>query len=273
MHHSHGNSPRRAFSLIELSIVLVILGLLVGGILAGQSLIRASELRAVTTEYNRWITATHGFRDKYFGLPGDIANATTIWGRQVNSLACPTNTSASVTTNGVCDGDGNGQLDYNLTYPSTGGEMHQYWRQLAIAGLIEGTFTGNPGGTDARRVIIGQNAPASRASNLGWGISWLGPQSGNATYFDGSYGNAMVFGAQHSTQLPRGEALRSDEAWNIDTKIDDGLPAQGKLTVVVWGNSCAIRTNGTTATNTSLTSVYNVSANDISCALIFRQVF
>lgn len=60
----------KAFSLVELSIVLVILGLLTGGILAGQSLIRAAELRAVSTEYSRYITATQSFRDKYFAVPG-----------------------------------------------------------------------------------------------------------------------------------------------------------------------------------------------------------
>ena len=65
-----------AFSLVELSIVLVILGLLVGGVLSGQSLIRAAELRSVTTEYSRYTTAISSFRDKYFALPGDMSNAT-----------------------------------------------------------------------------------------------------------------------------------------------------------------------------------------------------
>ncbi len=54
---------KNGFSLVELSIVLVILGLPTGGILAGQSLIRAAELRSVSTEYNRFVTATQSFRD------------------------------------------------------------------------------------------------------------------------------------------------------------------------------------------------------------------
>src|SRR5438552_4058186 len=72
--------PRQAFSLVELSIVLVILGLLVGGILSGQSLIRAAELRSVTTEFSRYLAAVQSFKDKYFALPGDMANATAFWG-------------------------------------------------------------------------------------------------------------------------------------------------------------------------------------------------
>jgi prepilin-type N-terminal cleavage/methylation domain-containing protein len=70
----------RAFSLVELSIVLVILGLLVGGVLSGQSLIHAAELRAVTTEYQKYMTAVRSFKDKYFASPGDMNNATSLWG-------------------------------------------------------------------------------------------------------------------------------------------------------------------------------------------------
>lgn len=69
-----------AFSLVELSIVLVILGLLVGGVVAGQSLIRAAELRSVSTDYQRFLTATLTFRDKYFALPGDFTMASRVWG-------------------------------------------------------------------------------------------------------------------------------------------------------------------------------------------------
>lgn len=60
---------RRAFSLVELSIVLVILGLLVGGILAGRALIHASELRGVHTEFNQYKTAVMAFRNKYLLYP------------------------------------------------------------------------------------------------------------------------------------------------------------------------------------------------------------
>ena len=266
--------PRKAFSLVELSIVLVILGLLVGGILAGRSLVRAAELRSVTTEYQRWIVASQAFRDKYFGLPGDITNATTIWGRQSNSTGgCPSTSGATINANGACDGNGNGQIDYNLAYLTTGGEMHQFWRQLALAGLIEGNYTGNPGGVDGRRVLIGLNAPTSRFSSAGWGAIWLGERSGDATFFNGAYGNTLHFGKETATQTPRDQVLRVEEAWNIDTKIDDASPAQGKLVVIVYNDSCAINSNGTPAVSTSVGAVYNVSNAEITCALVFRNVF
>jgi len=62
-------SPRHAFSLVELAIVLVILGLLVGGVLSGSSLIRASELRSISTQYTNYYTAVRSFRDKFLPCP------------------------------------------------------------------------------------------------------------------------------------------------------------------------------------------------------------
>jgi prepilin-type N-terminal cleavage/methylation domain-containing protein len=65
-----------AFSLVELSIVLVILGLLVGGVLSGQSLIRAAALRSVTNDYSRYSAAVNTFKDKYFPAPATAPVAT-----------------------------------------------------------------------------------------------------------------------------------------------------------------------------------------------------
>ena len=75
------------FTLVELSIVLVILGLLVGGVLAGQSLIHAAELRAISTELTNYKTAIGAFRDKYLAIPGDMNNAVKFWGAQAGSTA------------------------------------------------------------------------------------------------------------------------------------------------------------------------------------------
>src|SRR3954468_21990802 len=66
------SKPERGFTLIELSIVLVIIGLIVGGVLVGQDLIRAAEIRATVGQYEKYNTAINTFRSKYNGLPGDI---------------------------------------------------------------------------------------------------------------------------------------------------------------------------------------------------------
>jgi len=125
---------RAGFSLVELSIVLVILGLLVGGVLAGRDLIRAAELRGATTEYARFMAANHAFRDKYMAWPGDITNATAFWGKDATNCNGHTGTAA---TPGTCNGNGDGQITVG-----SGLELTRYWQHLALTGLIEGTYAG-----------------------------------------------------------------------------------------------------------------------------------
>lgn len=146
----------KAFSLVELSIVLVILGLLTGGILTGQSLIRASELRSVATDLQRYQAAVHTFRDKYFALPGDMPNATRFWGVQhATPATCITTASTTALT---CNGDGNGQVA-DTTY-----EAFRFWQHLANAGLIEGSYSGVTGPDSGFDHVIGVNAPRAKMS-------------------------------------------------------------------------------------------------------------
>src|SRR5579871_6353801 len=70
------NHGEQGFTLIELSIVLVIIGLIVGGVLVGQDLIKAAQIRAEVTQLERYNTAVNTFRSKYNGVPGDLLSAT-----------------------------------------------------------------------------------------------------------------------------------------------------------------------------------------------------
>jgi prepilin-type N-terminal cleavage/methylation domain-containing protein len=217
---------RLAFSLVELSIVLVILGLLVGGVLSGQSLIRAAELRSVSTEYNRYYTATQSFRDKYFALPGDMANATAFWGKDNTACAAHTGNAA---TPGACNGNADGQINQPLAASATG-EAFQFWKQLALAGLIEGSYSGLAGAVGPFDTVMGENAPRSKLSNAGWGLSFLGTRTGDAAYHDGNYGHILAFGTNiNENDWINNPVMRGEEAWNIDTKIDDGMPHQGTV--------------------------------------------
>ncbi len=263
----------RAFSLVELSIVLVILGLLTGGILAGQSLIRAAELRSIVTDFQRYTTAANTFRDKYMATPGDMREATRFWNRQVNAAHCATNITpaATVTTPGVCDGNGNGEV----TWPgaaSQSGEMFQFWRQLALAGMIEGSYTGLAQSGGAHDSVAGTNVPQSKISNAAFNAYFYGFQIGSPDFYEVNIGNAFLFGGFVLNSSFYAPILKPEDAWGIDTKLDDGKPARGKIIARYWNNLCAAADDGTHASN-DLNASYKVSDTTNQCALFFIQAF
>lgn len=257
-----------AFSLVELSIVLVILGLLTGGILAGQSLIRAAELRSVVSEYNRYYSAAQAFRDKYMSLPGDFSSATRFWSRQENQTWCVTNSSATVASPGTCDGDGDSMLE-NASAASRSAEAFQFWNQLALAGLVEGTYSGYAGSGGIWHAVIGTNVPSSKLSNAAWGAMYISPTTGNTIIYDGTYGNTYIFGSQSTNTMLGAAIISPEEAWNIDTKLDDGKPAQGKVWAGFW-SACAVADDGTTTSDDRVAS-YKLTNTSKDCYLLFRE--
>ncbi|PZP86196.1 MAG: hypothetical protein DI582_03530 [Azospirillum brasilense] len=254
---------KHAFSLVELSIVLVILGLLTGGILGGQALIRAAELRAVTTEFQRYVTATQTFRDKYFALPGDMNNASKFWGAVDPTPA--TCVATASTTAATCDGDGNGKVGSGLSMS----ESWHYWKQLTNAGLVEGNFNGIAGPANRFDALIGTNVPASRMANAGWTMvdvdSYL--VSSPTYYFLTTYGNTFTFGSKLNLRFTNNPIMKPEEAWNIDTKIDDGKAVQGKL-IAGYTNTCT-----TAAGNTDFAAEYALNSSATTCQLVFRNLF
>lgn len=268
---------RRAFSLVELSIVLVILGLLVGGVLAGQSLIRAAELRAVSTEYSRFTTAVQTFRDKYFALPGDMTNATAFWQALDSGNGTGSDCRGESTGLPTCNGDGNGRIETNSVSAASTHEVWLLWKHLANAGLIEGTYTGSSAGPTKVTCynadgtydhMGGCNEPASRVSGAGWSSEYVGSASADATLFDGEYGNVLALTRQPTYSFKYTTSLRADEVWGIDTKMDDGKPGTGNV-VVTRFNSCTAANN----TNQFAAAVYLLNNTSIRCNPVFRNVF
>lgn len=266
----------KGFSLVELSIVLVILGLLTGGILAGQSLIRASELRALTSEAQRYQAAVNTFRDKYFALPGDFRDATRFWARLNTNSDCVSNAGLAVAGSpGACDGTGNGAVETPGTAVGYAYETYQFWRQLALAGLIEGSYTGISG-THGYDATGGSNIPASKISQGGW-LAWSkGIAAAGSSQFVMDYGNAFNFGRRSSATVFTRQAslLRPEELWNLDTKMDDGRPAYGNIIAYGWGtlvgdNLCTINA----ADEYDLDADYNLTYNTQICGFWLRKAY
>jgi prepilin-type N-terminal cleavage/methylation domain-containing protein len=260
---------QRGFSLVELSIVLVILGLLTGGILAGQSLIRASELRAVSTEYQRWATAAATFRDKYFAVPGDMSNATSFWGK--NATDCNAHTGAAATP-GTCNGNGDGMIT-DAAGAGLTGERFQFWKQLSLAGIVEGNYTGLAGSGGANHTVISTNGPSSKLGSGGWTAVYVAsPFVGNTTFYAGEYLNHLRFGAASATGASHTALLKPEEAWNIDTKTDDGEPATGRIIAIYWNNLCSAADDGTHS-ELDLVASYRLTDSTPQCALNFTKAF
>lgn len=247
---------KRGFSLVELSIVLVILGLLTGGILAGQSLIRASELRAVTAEHNRYLAAVQSFRDKYFALPGDFSTATKFWGTA--SGGCPSGARSGTQT---CNGDGNGTMYIHNE------EMYLFWQHLANAGLIEGSYTGYTGPGHAQYDANGGvNVPRSRLNNANWTVRSINISGAVSGWFD-TNANIFEVGGKQPNFWNEAVIFKPEELWNIDTKMDDGKPSVGKVNGFPW-ESCSNAAN-----SADRTATYQLGDTAQRCVAVFVNTF
>lgn len=245
--------------------MLVILGLLVGGIMTGQNLIRAAELRSITTERDKYIAAVYTFRDKYFALPGDMSNAEAFWGTAAN---CPGNDTQGTTDGTTCDGDGNGIIH---TDNPDSREYYRAWQHLANAGLVEGNYNGVSGpGSLSAHSVIGTNVPRSKLGNAGWTLRWYDHYNGDSETYDtdaiGGYRHILDFGAQRTTNVTRAEIISPEEVWNIDTKVDDGLPSSGNV-IIRHLDQCTYSTS-----KTDIGKDYKLDATGNICAIIFRNV-
>lgn len=255
---------RAAFSLVELSIVLVILGLLTGGILTGQNLIRAAELRSVSTEFQTYQAAVNTFRDKYFALPGDMPNATDFWG----AAGCPATAGSGTET---CSGNGDGVINA-APAASNYGEHYTFWQHLANAGLIEGNYTGMAGGGALTHHVIGENSPRGKLGNSGWNAD-TEDSAGSGMTFAYDYGNTLMYGAPAANWWAHGKLLVPEEAWNIDTKMDDGKPGTGSIIAAYWNTCTDAPSNGSGNQNDRISAQYDLSVTGAECAFYFADAF
>jgi len=188
----------KGFTLIELSIVLIIISLIVGGIVSGKSLIRASEIKSVISEINSYETAFRTFEDQYEYAPGDLPNAKDYW---PDPLCLDSGTQ-------LCNGNG----DRMLT-----NETFRAWQHLELAEMVEGAFTGllvaSLSGCD-----LDENCPSSSLKHGGYQIIPLT-----------TGGISLLLGADVPGLFLLGGIITPREAKNFDRKMDDGISDTGRV--------------------------------------------
>ncbi len=269
-------SPRSAFTLVELAIVLVIIGLIVGGVLVGQDLIKAAQIRSVITDIEKYNAAASTFREKYTGLPGDLLNT--------KALQFGFNTAANdPARDGTANhGDGNGFIQGCSPWPNTatilGCENSLFWVDLSHAGLI-------PMRTSLTSVTAIEQADSS-GSDLASGILPSTRLRSNAlvaisTRDGGNYFNIGEFSTDGSGQVLIREGgvggVTPLEAQTIDTKLDDAYPSTGVVALryktLVDFDAVQLIAAGCMNNDGQYQTTTDEKANDDTCAISIRASF
>lgn len=186
------------FTLVELSIVLVIIGLIVSGVLAGQALIQQAKVRGQLRQIEELKTAIGAFQSKYDFLPGDLPNPI----RFFSTLTAPT---TAPNGNGLIDGAVNGSTEAGVAF----------W-ELSLANLIQDRANGQGGLVRARIANVVGIVLNSGLTPFNWFQFGVGVQTATGDNFVAS---AATFG----------NGLTGSESYAIDSKIDDGKPGTGSV--------------------------------------------
>lgn len=202
-------NKNQGFTLIEIAIVLVIIGLLLGGILKGQELITSARVRNLISQQDGIKAAYFGFQDRFRSLPGDYTQAST------NIVGATAN------------GNGNGRIEAPAaacTAPCVAQENVLVWEHLSRAGFINGSFTFAATPTDNTN-----------------------PKNPYSVYIDVSFDAA--YGLSTGTSPTRhniktGSQVPVEIIAEVDRKVDDGLPYSGAFQFSVYqGNGAAAPTD------------------------------
>ncbi len=187
---------QRGFTLVEIAIVLVIIGLLIGGVLKGQELITQAKIKNVVADLTGISAGVLGYQDRYRSLPGDDGGAAGRW----------------ATAPAAVSGNANGQIagSYNADCAAgTAPESCQWWDHLRRSGLISGAGARQP--TNALGGIVGVQ--------MGDAGTPIGPVLGADASGSGGITGLILCSANLPDKI----------AQAIDVQLDDGVPSTGSV--------------------------------------------
>ncbi|MEW5783086.1 MAG: prepilin-type N-terminal cleavage/methylation domain-containing protein [Pseudomonadota bacterium] len=212
------------FTLVEIAIVLVIIGLLLGGVLKGQELINSAKVKNMINDFRNVPVFIYGYQDKFKKLPGDDPAAATNVGATGHN------------------GNGNGRLDGSWEDGQGGTaattETYYFWEHVRRANLASGsTDTSNPASylpTNSEGGFIG--------------IESVAQPTGTQPYITNLNG----------TYLLCSKGILGKFAKQIDIQIDDGNTAQGQVRVVPNSGYTRGSSSGLPNTNVDDSTQYTV---------------
>jgi len=187
---------QKGFTLVEIAIVLVIIGLLLGGILKGQEMITQAKIKNIMSDFSGISAAYHGYQDRYRAIPGDDPNANTRW------------TTAPAAVQGNGDGVVTGTYNNDNNACTTAVESCKFWDHLRRAGFVSGSGVNPP--FNAVTGLIGVQTGDAQSP--------IGPVMGAASGAGGFTGLIVC-----SANLPDKIAIA------VDTQMDDGVRISGSV--------------------------------------------
>jgi prepilin-type N-terminal cleavage/methylation domain-containing protein len=211
---------KRAYTLIELAMVLVIMAMLVTATLKGKNIIGQGRAKGILIEISKLRSYTEEFKVSYnLSLPGDMHNAYDYL------VDC----GANLNVPGGCNGNGNGYIGY-AQYDNNYEESYKFWLHLQRAGLLDQMLSGEANLTAPYADKL--NMYNSKAIRDAIYYPHFPYEMQKGQFYSTDYQSSNIFIlARPSTEtiLPSDKALNPLIAYNIDLKIDDGKPRSGKI--------------------------------------------
>ena len=239
------------FTLVELAVVMIIIGLLIGGVLKGQELVKNAQITSTIAQVKAIDAATSTFKDMFAGIPGDLRNpANRLSGCSAASSICFALAAATTT--------GNGQLESAPGVTPTA-EAQAFYIQLALADLITGIDVASTACTQWGNCFPEAKAGSGAGLQIGYynGTTALGLVTAAPFPPRGHYVAIHAAPGAGEVTTAGGGALTASQAFRIDSKVDDGRPLTGS--VVGGGNGACIAT-----------ADYNGSNAGANCNLFLR---
>ena len=193
-------NQQSGFTLVEIAIVLVIIGLLLGGVLKGQELVNSAKVKNLISDFRSTQLLIYGFQDKFKAIPGDDANAVA----HVGSGATLAPSSAGL---------GNGRIEGSFNSTSATDESLAFWQHVRLAGLSTGSTDFSS--ATAIAAAVPRNADGGR----------LGIQS------------AAPISTMSGAYFVCSDGISGKLAKQIDITMDDGNTATGSARVTATGYS------------------------------------
>lgn len=201
------------FTLIEIAIVLVIIGLLLGGVLKGQELINSAKVKNLANDFRNIPVYIYGYQDKFKAMPGDDTLAATHL----------TGGTAATTPGGTV---GNGVINGNWDSNTQTDESIVFWQHVRLAGLASGpTVVPAAAITSDQDPYLPQNAVGGR----------IGVESASANPPIQNLKGSYVICSQH---------IQGKFAKQLDATLDDGVSNAGSVMITADATSGAARTAG-----------------------------